>query len=112
MEAAIRATALIVTLALLSFSVARTVRAQDAVKVDRKHYKVDFENDQVRVLRVHIGPHQKKAMHDRRASVAVFLTDNHVKFTFPDGKDGGAQRREGWAGTLGNSAQVFGRKPE
>ena len=26
--------------------------AQDAVKVDPKHYKVEFENDQVRVLRI------------------------------------------------------------
>ena len=60
MEAAIRATALIVTLALLSFSAARTVRAQDAVKVDPKHYKLVFENDQVRVVRVHIGLTRKR----------------------------------------------------
>ena len=26
--------------------------AQDPVKVDAKHYKVEFENDQVRVLRI------------------------------------------------------------
>jgi len=28
------------------------VYAQDAVKVDPKHYKVELENDQVRVLRI------------------------------------------------------------
>ena len=115
MEAAIRATALIVTLALLSFSVARTVRAQDAVKVDRKHYKVDFENDQVRVVRVHIGPREKTAMHDRRASVVVFLTDNHVKFTFPDGKteehsDAKAGQAR-WATPLRYSAENLSDKP-
>ncbi len=32
--------------------------AQDAVKVDPKHYTVEFENDQVRVLRIRYGPHE------------------------------------------------------
>ena len=35
---------------------ATAAMAQDAVKVDPKHYKVEVENDQVRVLRFHIGP--------------------------------------------------------
>ena len=29
-----------------------SVRAEDAVKADPKHYKVEFENDRVRVLRI------------------------------------------------------------
>ena len=60
--------------------------AQDPVKVDPKHYKVEFENDQVRVLRISFGPHEKSIMHEHPASVAVFLTDNHVKMTLPGGK--------------------------
>ncbi len=60
--------------------------AQDPVKVDPKHYKVETENAQVRVLRVHYGPHEKSVMHFHPASVAVFLTDSTGKFTFPDGK--------------------------
>jgi quercetin dioxygenase-like cupin family protein len=60
--------------------------AQDPVKVDSKHYKVIFENDQVRVLRVNYGPHDKSVMHDHPDSVAVFLTDQHAKFGLPDGK--------------------------
>lgn len=61
-------------------------RAQDPVKVDPKHYKVVAENAQVRVLRITYGPHEKSVMHDHPASVAVFLTDAHVKFTLPGGK--------------------------
>lgn len=38
--------------------------AQDPVKVDPKHYKVQFENDRVRVLRITYGPHEKSVMHD------------------------------------------------
>lgn len=60
--------------------------AQDAVKVDPKHYKVEVDNPQVRVLRVHYGAHEKSVMHSHPASVAVFLTDGSTRFTFPDGK--------------------------
>jgi quercetin dioxygenase-like cupin family protein len=60
--------------------------AQDPVKVDAKHYKVEFENAQVRVLRITYGPHEKSVMHGHPANVAVFLTDGATKFTLPDGK--------------------------
>jgi len=60
--------------------------AQDAAKVDAKHYKVVFENDQVRVLRITYGPHEKGVMHSHPAGVVVFLNDTHGKFTMPDGK--------------------------
>lgn len=65
---------------------ALTASAQDAVKVDPKHYKVETENAQVRVLRVHYGPHEKSVMHSHPATVAVFLTDGSARFTGPGGK--------------------------
>ncbi len=61
-------------------------RAQDPVKVDPKHYKVEMDNDQVRVLRIHYSPGEKSVMHYHPESLAMFLTDHHVKFTSPDGK--------------------------
>jgi quercetin dioxygenase-like cupin family protein len=75
--------AILGTTALLA---AAAANAQDAVKVDAKHYKVEFENDQVRVLRITYGPHEKSAMHSHPASVVVFLNDAHAKFTMPGGK--------------------------
>jgi quercetin dioxygenase-like cupin family protein len=66
--------------------VAPILSAQDAVKVDPKHYSVVSENDQVRILKVHYGPHEKSVMHSHPATVAVFLTDAKGTFTFPDGK--------------------------
>jgi quercetin dioxygenase-like cupin family protein len=60
--------------------------AQDPVKVDPKHYKVEFENEHVRVLRISYGAGEKSVMHSHPNSVAVFLTDGQVKFTTPDGK--------------------------
>jgi quercetin dioxygenase-like cupin family protein len=60
--------------------------AQDAIKVDPKHYTVVSENAQVRILKVHYGPHEKSVMHSHPATVAVFLTDAKGRFTYPDGK--------------------------
>ena len=60
--------------------------AQDPVKVDSKHYTVEFENDQVRVLRAKMAPGEKSVMHGHPAGVAVFLTDHYGRFTYPDGK--------------------------
>jgi quercetin dioxygenase-like cupin family protein len=60
--------------------------AQDPVTVDSNHYKVEFENDEVRVLRVKVGPNEKSIMHQHPNAVAIFLTDTNAKFTFADGK--------------------------
>src|SRR5215475_11231312 len=60
--------------------------AEDPVKVDSRHYKVEFENERVRVLRIKYGPSEKSVMHSHPESIAVFLTDAHHKFTYPDGR--------------------------
>ena len=47
------------------------LHAQDATKVDAKHYSVVSENAQVRILKVHYGAHEKSIMHSHPATVAV-----------------------------------------
>ena len=71
---------------MLSVCFVPFLSAQDAAKVDPKHYTVVSENDQVRILKVHYGPHEKSVMHSHPASVAVFLTDANGQFGYPDGK--------------------------
>ncbi len=60
--------------------------AQDAVKVDPKHYKVESENAEVRILRIHYGPHEKSVMHSHPDSVVTYLSDGTMKMHTPDGK--------------------------
>jgi len=72
--------------AVLSCCYTSMLMAEDPVKVDPKHYTVVTENAQVRVLRVHYGPHEKSVMHSHPATVAVFMSAGNGKFTFPDGK--------------------------
>jgi hypothetical protein len=50
--------------------------ALDPVKVDPEHYKVAFENENVRVLRVHYGPREKGQTHEHFLNrVVVYLND-------------------------------------
>ena len=69
--------------------------SKDPVSVDSNHYKVEFENDKVRVLRTIYGPREKSVMHTHPALVAVFLTDTHARFTLPDGKTEDVQLKAG-----------------
>jgi quercetin dioxygenase-like cupin family protein len=55
----------------------------DAITADPTHYTVEFENAEVRVLRIRYGPHEQGAMHDHPRSVTVFLTDGHLRMTVP-----------------------------
>ena len=57
----------------------------DAVTADPKHYRVSFENDVARFLRVKYGPGEKSVMHRHLPGCAVFLTDQTFNFTIPDG---------------------------
>ncbi len=48
----------------------------DPAKVDGKHYKVEFENEHVRVLRIHFGPREKGETHQHILNrVVVYLND-------------------------------------
>ncbi len=61
--------------------------AADPLKVDPKHYRVEMENDQVRVIRVKIGPRESVPMHEHSLDrVVVYLTDQEFRITGADGK--------------------------
>jgi quercetin dioxygenase-like cupin family protein len=76
--------------------------ALDPVKVAPKDYKVEFENSQVRVVRVKIGAHQKVPLHEHMLNRAVvYVTDQDGTMTTPDGKTEAAQHKAGdvsWGG--------------
>ncbi len=74
-----------------------TLSAQDAVKADPQHYKVVSENDQVRVVRVHYGPHEKSVMHSHPDLVMVPLNDGKVMMSAPDGTKAEREMKSGEA---------------
>jgi quercetin dioxygenase-like cupin family protein len=60
--------------------------AQDATKVEPTHYKLAFENENVQVVYIHYGPHEKSVMHSHPGGVVVYISEGHLKFTDQDGK--------------------------
>lgn len=87
----------------------------DPVKLDPKHYKVAIDNDHVRVLIAKYGPHEKSVMHEHPATVAVFMTDGHTKFTLPDGTSQEIHAKAhdaNWADAGKHLPENLGDKPE
>jgi quercetin dioxygenase-like cupin family protein len=76
---------------------AASLPAQQADKVS-PHYKVEIDNEWVRVLRVKQPPHAKIPMHEHPAQVNVTLTDAWVRSTSANGKVDMVYRT---AGTVG-----------
>ena len=78
----------VVLAGVIGYSVAAHAQSgkADPVNVDPKHYKVEFENERVRVLRVSYGPGEKSVMHYNPDSVIVSLTGDKTRMTTPDGK--------------------------
>ncbi len=75
----------------LLFALAQTSQAQDPLKVAPEAYKLQFENDSVRVIRVHYAPLVKLPTHDhpQRPAVFVYLNDGGaVKFQHVEGVSG------------------------
>ncbi len=66
--------------------------ALDPAIVDARHYKVVFENDQVRVLRVHYEPHEKGEMHEHALNRVVFYLNDQPGAKADDVRVAGAAK--------------------
>jgi quercetin dioxygenase-like cupin family protein len=88
--------------------------SEDAVTVDPKHYKVEFQNDRVRVLRIKYGSGEKSVMHSHPAYLAVFLTGGETKMTLPDGESNVSSVKAGqvrWTDKEKHLPENVGGKP-
>jgi quercetin dioxygenase-like cupin family protein len=62
------------------------VSGQDAAVVNPKIVKVEFENQQIRILRARYGPHERPEMHSHPAKAEVQINNGTVRIFTPDGK--------------------------
>lgn len=89
-----------------------TPPALDGPKVSPKHYLVEMENDQVRVIRSKIGAKESVPMHEHGLNrVVVFLTDASLRVTSADGKIDTVQRKAGdvgWSTPLKHKEENLG----
>jgi hypothetical protein len=62
----------------------------DPVKTDPKHYKIEFENEHVRVLRIHFGPHEKGETHEHILNRVVLNLNDQTSGKADDVRIAGA----------------------
>ena len=73
-------------IAAFAFSVfMAAAHAQDPVVVDPAHHKIEFENDQLRVLHVVFPPGESSVMHTHPCLVVIGIADGELTFRLPDG---------------------------
>lgn len=104
----------IISLLSLSLLASLTALAQDPTKADAQHYKVEFENDKVRVLRVKVEPRAKTAMHSHPDAVAIAVTDAKLRHSLPDGKTQDAELKAGaalWTPAWSHAGENLTDKP-
>ena len=76
--------------------------ALDPLKLSPNVYSLEFENDQVRVLRVKYAPHQAVPQHEHVLNrVVVYLTGQHSKMSLADGTVQETQHKAGEVSTGG-----------
>jgi hypothetical protein len=70
--------------------------SKDALKADRKHYHLEFDKPQVRVLRLKLGPHEKTPLvENAQNTVVVFVNDQEFRMTDAAGKAETATHKTG-----------------
>jgi len=76
--------------------------ALDPLRVDPRDCKLEFENSQVRVVRVRIGPRRSVPMHEHALNhVVAYLTDQDVREISSEGKAEVGKHKAGdfiWSG--------------
>lgn len=89
--------------------------ALDPLKVDPQDYKLEFENSQVRVIRVHMAAHRQVPQHEHGLNrVVVYLTDQDGKMIVSDGKVDTAQHKAGevsWGGPVTHKEENLMDRP-
>ena len=88
--------------------------AQEATVAEPKHYRVAFENEHVRVIDIHYGPHEKSEMHSHPAGVIVYITEGHFRFTDEHGKEIVANAKAGdarWFPAFKHKVESLSDKP-
>ncbi len=79
---------------------ALAARAQDPAKTDPAHFKVELENEHVRVLHVTVAPNTKVQVHELGGAVVVPLIDYESKLKRANGETSMVERKTGKAAWL------------
>ena len=62
------------------------LKGKDALMADPKHYKLEFENEHMRVLRLTLKADEVSPVHDDGDALFVCLKECHLRLTRPGGR--------------------------
>jgi hypothetical protein len=79
--------------------------AQDPATTDPAHFKVELNNDRVRVLHVTVEPNTKVELHEVGDALVVPLKDYESTLKWPDGQVSTVERKTGKAVWVGRGAR-------
>ena len=82
-------------------------QAQDPAKTDPAHFKVELENDHVRVLHVTVEPNQKIEVHEINGAVVVPLADYESTLKRADGTTTVVERKHGVSAWVPGGGREF-----
>ncbi|HUF08739.1 MAG TPA: hypothetical protein VMO47_05420 [Rhodothermales bacterium] len=88
--------------------------ADDAVTAAGEQYKVEFENEKVRVLRGTYAPGAKAAMHEHPDAVVFQVTGGHLMMTLANGETVDAEvvaGNVGWSDATMHEVTNVGDEP-
>jgi hypothetical protein len=88
--------------------------SQEELAKGPAHFKIEFENESILVLRIRLDPHEKTPMHQVTPRMVVWLTDAHLRDTFADGKAIELRRNAGateWVPAQKHSGENLSNQP-
>jgi len=93
----------------------KVTTALDPPKIDPRDYRVEFENSQVRVVRVRMAAHRAVPLHEHQLDrVVVYLTDQKTRVTTEDGKADIVEHKAGeasWGGAAKHREENLNDSP-
>lgn len=69
----------------LLLALAVPLGAQNPVQVDPQHYRLEYEDKQVRVLRFRLAPGEKSPLHEHAARITVVVSGSRLRIEDTDG---------------------------
>ena len=88
--------------------------SQDLTNVNPQSVKVEFENGQIRILRIRYAPHENSGMHSHPQRAVVRTTDRHIRETKPNGQSDERYAKAGefvWANAGTHAIENLGDAP-
>ena len=93
--------------AIMMVLCASPARAQDPAKTDPEHFKVELENDRVRVLHVTVAPNTKIELHELDDAVVVPLSNYESTLKTANGQTTKLERIAGKPGWVPAGGREF-----